>query len=240
MSAWTPDDGFYSLGGDGERLVTRPKDGDAYFGFVESMDEFGSFDEMAAPPEWLTTIRKARNERGLPDPSWVVWLDCVHAGYFLNEVTWREEPCEINVRDQAERRRQRIATLNDEKFRVASVLLSDQFEIERRMAVQFGEASWHRITLGNRVPGIPAIMADNFELDGPTLEQIQIGNFSACPDPERLELLKVFNLNFIEDAGWDEQGGEGPQEPPPNGPKDWEKAWQRSIGTVQLYTSRQS
>jgi hypothetical protein len=226
MEAWMQNGaGFSDNFSRDDRLDTTAKSGDAYFSFVESMDEFGSFDEIPKPPEWLKLLNLMRRSRGLPDPKWVVWLDCIRAGYFLDEVTWRDEPCEINNREQGSRRRERIASFEPGNFRVAATLLSDQSADEAGTALQFARASWHRITLGNRVPGIPAAMGEDFDLDAAAREEIQIGYFGGCPLEEHLELLKVFNLNFIGDARWDDEGGTQGPKGRPAGPKDWQKSW---------------
>jgi hypothetical protein len=225
---------------EGDHGATAARNGDAYFAFVESMDEFGSFDEIPEPPDWLMQIRLARKQRGLPNPTWIVWLDCVRAGYFLDQITWRGEPCDINNREHAARRRERIASFENDKFRVAAVLLSNEFGSEARAAAQFAEASWHRITLGNRIPGIPAAMGEDFDLEVATREEIQIGHFGACPLDEHRDLLRVFNFNFIADAGREEEGGSQGPKGPPEGPKGWEKPrnWGTEIVNLPTYLQR--
>jgi hypothetical protein len=221
MDAWMQDgEGFADDYPKDDRLVTNLQSWDAYFAFVESMDVFGSFEGIPEPPEWLTQLKRQRDARGLPHPTWLVWLDCVRAGYFLDGVTWRDEPCDINNREQAARRRDRIASLEHDHFRVAAVLLSERSGYEVGAAAQFARASWHRITLGNRIPGIPAATGEDFDLEAVTREEIQIGYFGACPLEERLDLLKVFNFNFIADAGWDDEGGDPEPKSPPEGPQN--------------------
>jgi hypothetical protein len=177
--------------------------GGSYFAFVESIDALDGAawrDRDSLQDHWRA-ILEARKELPSGLPTHRIWLDCVRRDYFLS-LPWRDEKCERNDVDDANRRRQRLLEMDADQF--AAVLLLIHRDDEDGATDLLVEGSWHRIVLSPS-RGLPVVAAPDFDLEAAQLYYLQW--HGDVLQIERDELLKVFNLEFVPDADWGERGG---------------------------------
>lgn len=195
-----------------------------YFAYVEATDVWGLDESWAdLPPAgadeptefaWLRRLVWSRGRAGLAWPSHAVWLDCVRSDY-IDELPWRDEPCEIGNAAQSRQRRERIVEFDASRFRIALLLVGTR-DLDGRGVAPFTEDLWHRVELG--AGDLPVVTAADYEFGPgePLADRLQY--VDRCSEPERRWLVNVFSLNFLPDAGGAERGGAGPPSPEPGGP----------------------
>ena len=191
---------------------------DDYFAFVESFDPLvrPSSQSGADAERVIEPVLRERGALGLPRPSAAVWLDCVESRYFMR-LPWKDEACRIGDADDSATRREHLARLDRQKFRVGLLLMDAQGVAERGTSQELSRAAWHRITLAQS-EGLPLLTGSDFDLEADGRQMRYLRYLGRCSEAERKSLANVFSLDFVPNAKL--QGRErGNPNTPPRTPK---------------------
>lgn len=172
---------------------------DDYFAFVESIDPLTRSKAWdTAVPDPIDLILTERRGSNLPPPGRALWLDCVQSQYFMR-LPWKDERCVIDDREDSERRRKLLQSVDPQYFRAVLLLANAEGAAERGTFREFERAAWHRIVLANS-NGLPAIVATDFELGPDGRELRHLRYLGRCSDLERKSLANAFSLDFLPTA----------------------------------------
>lgn len=172
---------------------------DDYFAFVESIDPLTrSKARDTAVPDAIDLILNERRGSNLPPPGRAIWLDCVQSQYFMR-LPWKDERCVIDDREDSERRRRQLQSIDPQFFRAVFLLADAKGAAERGTFRELERAAWHRVVLASS-NGLPAIVAADFDLGPDGREVRHLRYLGRCSDLERKSLLNAFSLDFLPTA----------------------------------------
>jgi hypothetical protein len=186
---------------------------DDYFAFVESSDPLVRSRLADPKTDPFEIIISERSALRLSLPRRAVWLDCVHAKYFMR-LPWKDEICEIGNPRHAAVRREQLKQLDRAYFRAALLLGNPSSASEHGPFEEFQRATWHRVVLSKERGGLPVIVAPDFDLGLDERELRQLRFLGQCSRFERKSLTNAFSLDFLADANVGKLERGDPNTPP--------------------------
>ncbi len=188
-----------------------------YYAFAESIERLTSaaLEDFADQDKAWWNLLSAREERYLPPPTHMVWFDCVDAVFF-DEQNWRHAPVDYSNPKARAQRLSYLEGLDESWFVVALLPICARHVPELVILANHLINSWHEITIGPDA-NTPAIVGPDYDVTTSDGARSFVTYNGPVSDKKRDDLYSVFNVDFLEEFGVDEEGPGSP-EPAPDAP----------------------